>query len=168
MRSLLFCSFLLVASVVSVAQQNSTTIILVRHAEKGFHESGDPDLTESGQRAKELVRVLEKQRIDAVYSTPFKRTRQTVEPLATNRGLSIEEYNPFKLEETIELIKASTGRVLLFSGHSNTVPVMLNLMKGKDVYKMLDEKSYDNLFIVTFRDVTNAEIIHLKYGDPTE
>lgn len=169
MRFILTCSIIILSISAGFSQQRSTTVILVRHAEKAFDESGDPDLTEAGKkRAMELVRVLKDQRVDAIYTTPFKRTLQTIEPLAADKDITIEEYNPFKLEETMEVIRTSTGRVLVFSGHSNTVPVMLNQMLGADNYKMLDEKTYDNLFIVTFEDVGKAEVVQLKFGLPSE
>ncbi len=157
---------LLINSFLITAQDLPTTVILVRHAEKAFDEGGDPNLTEEGQeRAKELARMLESQSVDQIYSTPFKRTMQTVKPLADSKKLEIVEYNPFKLEETIELIKNATGgQTLVFSGHSNTVPVMVNKLLGKESFPMIDESVYDNLFIISFTEFGKGKVTHLKFG----
>ncbi len=146
------------------AQQSISTVILVRHAEKAFDEAGNPDLTEAGmERAKELVRVLENEAIDGIYTTPFNRTRQTIEPLAKSKQLEVMEYNPFKMEEVMEVIKNADGKTLVFSGHSNTVPVMINQITGGEM-PMIDESVYDNLFIISFTEFGKGKVTHLKFG----
>lgn len=68
------------------------SIIVVRHAEKAVAES-DPPLSEKGQRrARALAEMLSKVQLSAIYSTPYKRTAQTVEPLAEQLGLAVENY----------------------------------------------------------------------------
>ena len=63
-----------------------TTVILVRHAEKQS-EGDDPSLTAAGkERALALVHVLGEMDVAAVYSTPYARTRETAQPLATGIG----------------------------------------------------------------------------------
>lgn len=149
------------------AQSDSiTTVILVRHAEKDFAADGDPVLTEKGAaRAQRLAEILKNQPVDAVYSTPFKRTRQTVEPVASQKTLEVINYNPFKLEEVIEIIEANKGKTLLISGHSNTVPLILNMMIDEDKYRQLDESDYDNLYIVSYLGKGEAKVLELQYGE---
>lgn len=72
------------------------TVLLVRHAEPvapgtaGFDEFTRP-LTAKGMRdARALSETLAATRIDAAYSSPYIRARQTIEPIANARGLSIE------------------------------------------------------------------------------
>src|SRR6266850_4918337 len=67
---------------------STTTILLVRHAEKDTKVLGsDPPLNAAGiLRAQELARVLADARIDAIYVTPYQRNRQTALPLATRLG----------------------------------------------------------------------------------
>lgn len=150
------------------SEAQTTTIILVRHAEKRFDEAGDPDLTSEGKiRAQELARVLQFTSVDAIYSTPFKRTQQTVEPLAEDNDLEIQTYNPFKLNQIIELIDKHKGQTLVFSGHSNTTPVILNKLTGKDTYRQLDDGDYDNLYIVSYQGKENATVTVLEYGQDT-
>ncbi|MBL8737418.1 MAG: nuclear transport factor 2 family protein, partial [Planctomycetes bacterium] len=64
-----------------------TTVILVRHAEKGA-DGDDPELTEAGRaRAEALVRTLRDVPIDAVWHSEYRRTALTVAPLCTARSL---------------------------------------------------------------------------------
>jgi len=72
------------------------TVLLIRHAESvapgisGFDEYTRP-LTAKGMRdAQQLCDTLTSTRIDAVYSSPYLRARQTIEPIALARGLTIE------------------------------------------------------------------------------
>jgi len=72
------------------------TVLLIRHAESvapgisGFDEYTRP-LTVKGMRdAQQLCDTLTSTRIDAVYSSPYLRARQTIEPIALARGLTIE------------------------------------------------------------------------------
>lgn len=167
-RLLILLSIIVTASSFSRAQSTineTNTIILVRHAEKAFDEKGDPELTEEGQqRAIELARVLSEMDITDVFSTKFKRTMQTAKPIADSLSLEIKEYNPFKLEEIITSIKTEKGRTMLFVGHSNTVPMMLNLLTDSNSYKHIDESVYDNLYFVTIDATNNANVMHLKFG----
>jgi 2,3-bisphosphoglycerate-dependent phosphoglycerate mutase len=71
------------------------TVLLVRHAESvtpgtsGFDEYTRP-LTPKGLRdAQRLSETLASTRIDAAYSSPYLRARQTIEPIAQARGLTI-------------------------------------------------------------------------------
>src|SRR5687767_8092456 len=61
------------------------TVILVRHAEKEVvpPENKDPNLSMAGQtRAQELARMFGGAGVTSIYATQFKRTQQTVKPLA--------------------------------------------------------------------------------------
>src|SRR4051812_23301146 len=74
-----------------------TTFILVRHAEKEANAADpkNPNLTKEGEeRAKRLSSMLEKQNVDAIYSTNFNRTKNTVKPLADAKGLTIRVEEP--------------------------------------------------------------------------
>lgn len=144
-----------------------TTVILVRHAEKIQDDSKDPGLTQEGAaRAQELVRVLSDAEVDEIYTTPFNRTRLTVEPLAQASGLEVKEYNPFDLQATADQIKEADGKTLIFSGHSNITPILVNLLLGEEKYKPLDERDYDNLYIVTING-DESSVIQLAYGAPS-
>lgn len=65
-------------------------ILLVRHAVPQPDGTLDPGLGDEGRaQSASLVEYLAPERIDALYSSHLKRAVQTVEPLASGRGLDI-------------------------------------------------------------------------------
>ena len=87
----------------NVTNANSPlTVLLVRHAESvapgtsGFDEYTRP-LTPKGLRdAQRLSEMHASTRIDAAYSSPYIRARQTIEPIARARGLAIEPIDDLR------------------------------------------------------------------------
>lgn len=124
-------------------------IFLVRHAEKDSDGTKDPNLKEEGtDRAKRLANHLRAAGITKIYSTDYKRTRQTAEPLAKLLGIEIEIYETDLINITSLLNNHENGNVLVV-GHSNTTPKLMNNLLGEQRFESLDEKDYDNLFIVS-------------------
>ena len=138
-----------------------TTVILVRHAEKAG-PSGDVPLSEIGkQRAIELARVLSGTHLDAIYTTPYHRTRQTAAPVATPRHLDPIEVKP---EDTVARIrKDHLGKTVLVVGHSNTVPNTLKQL-GIPEPPEIPDSAYDDLFIVTLGEAFEPRLVTLRYG----
>lgn len=69
-------------------------LLLIRHALPVRTESltgpADPDLAPAGRaQTAELATYLDAERIDAVYTSPAARARQTAAPLAAARGLDV-------------------------------------------------------------------------------
>lgn len=146
--SLLF--FFLIS--ISLKAQNSTTVFLVRHAEK-VDQSRDPELSLPGKaRAVRLMELLQEAGIDKVYSTSYIRTNETVRPLAEKLNLEIEEYKPFDQEMVNALKSDFKGKSVLVSGHSNTIPALVNQLIKQEKFKQLDDKEYSKLFVVTFSE----------------
>ena len=103
----------LVISPAAYSQRGITTFILTRHAEKGSDGTKDPDLAQAGnERAQLLAKMLSETTVDAIYSTNYKRTRNTVTPLANANGLTVVEYESFKTEE-IDILQQSIHSRLL-------------------------------------------------------
>jgi broad specificity phosphatase PhoE len=66
-----------------------TTIYLVQHGDKQ-RVPGDPGLTELGQRqAAATARWLQGMGLEALYSSPLRRARETAEPISRGSGLAI-------------------------------------------------------------------------------
>lgn len=156
--------FFLTLSVVADAQ-TITTVILVRHAEKGTDDPKDPELSEAGkERAQHLAQVLKEIKVDAIYSTPYKRTRNTVTPLAEAKGISVLNYDPSKKEEIDMLLQKFAGGTIVIAGHSNTVPGLANYLTGKTEFQNFDDSDYDNLMVVTVVERgKNAKVVWLTY-----
>lgn len=145
------------------AAQNKT-IILVRHAEKADQTSQDPELSAEGkQRAERLLKVIKKYKPGAVYSTDFKRTRDTGSPMAVRRHLQIKTYDARKPANLIDEVMRSKTKRFLIVGHSNTVPGLVNLLGKKEVFKNLDDAEYGVIWLVRIKDGQLKKIEILPY-----
>jgi broad specificity phosphatase PhoE len=129
------------------------TIILVRHAEKADATSVDPDLSPEGkQRAERLMKLVKKYRPGAIYSTDFKRTRETAAPMAARRKLQVLTYDAKKHQDLIDAIMKSKTKRFMIVGHSNTIPGLANLLGKKDLFKNLDESEFGAIWVVRIKD----------------
>jgi len=154
------------SSGVSAVDQGSMTVILVRHAEKKIEpENKDPDLSPAGiARAQELVRVFSDTGITAVYATQFKRTQQTVKPLADKLGLPVRQVEAKKTTELVKQIRArNRGQVIFVAGHNNSVPEIIAALGGPQL-PIIPETEYDNLYILTVQSDGSAKLLKLRYG----
>jgi 2,3-bisphosphoglycerate-dependent phosphoglycerate mutase len=152
--------FLVCIFAIDTAAQEKT-ILLVRHAEKA-DDSQDPELSPQGkERAQRLVKTIGKYKPGGFYSTDFKRTRDTLAPLAAKREKKIEIYDPRKPQELIEAIMKSKTKRFVISGHSNTIPGLANLIAKKEVFKNLNDSEYSVIWLVRLKDgkVTRLELI---------
>ena len=160
-------SLLLLLSIAcgSAAAQDHKTIILVRHAEKeaaAMTDQNDPPLAAAGkERAERLKQRVGKFRPGAIYSTNFQRTRETVAPLAAKRHLTVQIYDPSKPQDLLNTIMASNTKRFVVVGHSNTIPPLVNLLTGKDLFKNLQDPEYSVIWVVRMRKgkVTKVEVL---------
>lgn len=147
-----------------------TTIILIRHAEKIIDpNNSDPDLSPAGQaRALELVRIFGDTGINAIYATQYKRTQETVKPLADKLGVPVTVVNSKGTSDLLAQIRAQhSGQTIFIAGHNNTVPEIVAALGGPQ-YPIISESEYDNLFIVTVYRTGKAKVVKLKYGSVTK
>ena len=152
--------------------QATTTMIFVRHAEKALTPVDDPALTPEGQaRAAELARQLVDADvvagIDAIYSTQYRRTIETVQPVADALELEINRYDP--AEEELELgrmLKQHKGKIILIVGHSNTIPTLIAELGASKLVPPIAEFEYDNIYIVSIPWFGKTKTIRLRYGVP--
>lgn len=149
----------------SLLAQNSKTIMLVRHAEKDVSDTADkndPVLTAEGkQRAERLAKIAGKYKPGAIYSTDFKRTRDTAAPIAERRKKQIQIYDARKPQELVDAIMKSRTKRFLVVGHSNTIPGLANLLGNKELFKNLDDAEHGAIWIVRIKNgqVRKTEII---------
>jgi broad specificity phosphatase PhoE len=142
-----------------------TTVILVRHAEKGTTPADDPPLTAQGrQRAESLARMLANTTITAIYTTPYARTRETAAPLAAAKGLTPVELavGAFYPQQIVQKVHEQRGGTFVVVGHSNTTRDALRAF-GFAEAKDIPESEYDNLYIVTYGESTEKSLLSLKY-----
>ena len=147
--------------------QPPLTLILVRHAEKKIvpPENKDPDLSPAGMaRAEELVRMFGDSGIGAIYASQYKRTQQTVKPLADKLNIPVTQIDAKKTADLVKQIRAqNAGQVVFIAGHNNTVPEIIAAMGGPQL-PIIPETEYDNLYILTVYSDGPARLIKMKYG----
>lgn len=154
----------------SEINSTETVCILVRHAEK-VNYGTDPDLSAAGKaRAEELKRLLFNADIDNIYTTPFKRTRQTVGPLAESKGISVKEYSAYDTTQTFisKVLAQNKGKIVVIVGHSNTIPDMIKILSNNTVSVTISESQFDNIFITKNSEKAGSLFVNQgKYGQST-
>ena len=152
--------------------QATTTIIFVRHAEKAVDGSNDPSPSEAGrERVAELTRQLVDADvvagIDAIYSTPFKRTQETVRPLADALDVPVQTYDAADTESVLDdILRNHKGEIILVAGHSNTVPELIANLGASKVVPEIAEGEYDNLYVVSIPWFGKTKTLRLRFGEP--
>jgi len=144
-----------------------TTVIVVRHAEKNIEPNNpDPDLSPAGQaRARELARMFSETGVNAIYATQYKRTQQTVKPLADQLGLPVSVVDAKKTQDLVNQILGNhRGQTILVAGHNNTAPEIVGALGGGK-YPVIPENEFDNMFIVTVYRFGRAKVLKIKYGN---
>jgi 2,3-bisphosphoglycerate-dependent phosphoglycerate mutase len=161
----IFFSIILFSLLSTAYAQEATTIILVRHAEKVSDGSKDPELTDAGKaRAIALAKLLKEVKVDAIYSTGFKRTQNTVAPLAMAKNLTLSSYDAMKGEEIDQMLKKFPGGTIVVCGHSNTTPWVANYLVGKEKeFKDFEDSDYDNILVVNVIEKGKAKVTWLTY-----
>jgi 8-oxo-dGTP diphosphatase len=111
-------------------------VLLVRHASAGDRTlwEGDDRLRPLDARgvtqAQDLVALLERFEIDAIYTSPFLRCVQTVEPLAAARRLALaarEELGEREQYETGgEFVRPLATRPVVVCGHGGLETILLD------------------------------------------
>ena len=159
-------AFIALAAIGSTFAQNSklTTVILIRHAEKQNDGTKDPSLTPEGKtRAEKIGAMLKETKVDAVYSTSYKRTRETAFPIASGKQLEVQTYEPMKKEVIDEITRMNQGKTVVLVGHSNTVPWTINQLLGTEAYKDFADDQYNDIVIITLGGDGAAKVVWLNY-----
>ena len=141
-----------------------TTVFVVRHAEKAVVQGDDPPLSEAGlERALLLNQMLAQAGVTNLYASQFKRTQQTLQPLAEEWNLKPVIVDARKVPDLVKrLMEESRGGTAVIASHSNLVPAILKQL-GVPNQLVITEQQYDDLFVVNLQE-GKAHLIHLKYG----
>jgi len=134
-----------------ISHANCSTFYLIRHAEKIRVDSAEsnPDLNEKGLiRAERWKNYFLDKDVTKIYSTNYKRTYNTVKPLASEKNIEIFFYSPSDIEYD-EFIKSNIGDTTLVVGHSNTIPGFVNELIDYEYYQQIDDFNNTNLYVVS-------------------
>jgi broad specificity phosphatase PhoE len=161
---LLFATLLIFSIQAQEADSKKTsTYYLIRHAEKKISDNNDPELHEDGvTRAKQWANIFGSIKFDAIYSTDYIRTKETVRPTAERMGMTITLYEPGRIDYE-KFLGDTHGKNVLIVGHSNTIPSFVNKIIGKNKYGQIDDDNNGNLYIIEFsNDVITDKLLHIK------
>jgi len=174
--SIVFAMAVFCQPLVAQDQFKPITVFLIRHAEREDEPRQDPPLSKDGvARSQALARLLSSAGIKAIFTSQFTRTKQTAEPLATKLGINVTPFtlksnpsNPRQIaeESTAEVtnkILEHAGESVLVVGHSNSIPDVIKMLGG-DFIPTIDERKFDDLFIVNVYAKGKAKVVQLKYG----
>ena len=142
------------------------TIYLVRHAEK--QAGDDPSLTGAGlERAEVLGEILSNAGVEKIWSSDYRRTRETAAPLATRLGLDVEIYDASDLSSLADRL-TTEGLTALVVGHSNTTPQLAELLGAAPGEPIVEANEYDRLYVIERKDgVTVSDEIR-RFGQSAD
>jgi 2,3-bisphosphoglycerate-dependent phosphoglycerate mutase len=143
---------------------NTTIFFIVRHAEKDTTGGSNADLNAIGRgRAQAEVKIFEKVKLDGVFSTDRPRTRNTALPIAASKKITVELYDAKKQKELLEQLAVQKGKHFFIVGHSNTVPQIVNILRGSDEEKEFSESDYSRLYIVSVKKIGDTKMQLIKF-----
>ncbi|MEM7095534.1 MAG: phosphoglycerate mutase family protein [Actinomycetota bacterium] len=115
------------------------TLFLVRHAVAGVRNNHDPrddqrPLDEVGRRQAELIaEALGSEPIDEICTSAALRCRQTVEPLGSAIGVSVDDapelFEGTSSSRAIEFVRSFTGRTAVLCSHGDVIPDVLRSLE---------------------------------------
>jgi broad specificity phosphatase PhoE len=154
-----------------VVAADRAVIFLVRHAERADEGAGgdqkkmmgnDPPLSKAGEeRAKTLASMLRAAGIKRVYTTEFRRTRDTGAALATAEHIEMVTTPAKDTRALLKRLNREQSPVLVVA-HSDTIPDLLHGLGIRAEVKIGD-REYDNLFVIVRNPGEEPTLIRLKY-----
>jgi len=151
------------------SRADTTTVIVIRHAEQELDSSSDPLLTAAGSaRAQLLARLLGNPHgpgsLTAIYSSPTRRAQLTVAPLAQRLGLHttiVPRDDPKALARRV--LHEQAGERVLVVGHSDTVPEIVSALSGVHQLPPIAHEDYGTMYIVSVPLLGRPSLLRLSY-----
>ena len=163
--SLFFAMFALMLQPAGAQQQptpHTSTVVLVRHAEKASNDPDTPLSAQGQQRAECLARVLKDSNIKRIYVTDTKRTQETASPLAKALGLKPTVVPANDTSTLVRDVFYGTGGNALVVGHSNTLPLIIQRVQAGTT-PPIGENEYDALYVLTVMEGASTPVLKLRY-----
>jgi len=145
-----------------VSSWGSTTIVLVRHAEK-LPDGEDPGLSEAGlAHAETLAEMLQHAGLAAIYVSEARRTRETATPVAAATGIAPRVIPAETRSSLLRRLKwRHRGEVVLVVAHSNTAPAIAEGL-GAPI-GIVEADDYAGLWIITYSRLRGTRLLKLRY-----
>jgi phosphohistidine phosphatase SixA len=145
------------------------SIVLVRHAEKELDDSPDPEISPKGrERALRLALLLSRSGATRLVATEFKRTQQTLEPLAERLGKPVEVRPAARTNDLVrELRDAPPGSTTVLATHANVLPAIVRELGGVSLRGLakdgtLEDDDYSRVAVLSIGCNTQASIVELS------
>ncbi len=154
------------------------TVLLVRHGRAGNRKSWKgPDierpLSKRGRhQAEGLVDMLAGYPIEHIYSSPYVRCVQTVEPLAEKLKLDVEQYLELTEgapgKEVVGRLRLAAGTTEVWCTHGDIVPIVLDAVVEDGVKLKKREKRYPKGSFWELEQDKNGRVVKATYVPPPE
>lgn len=148
----------------------TTTIVVLRHAEKQINSISDSPLSPQGElRAERLAQMfgdsVEFGRIERIYVTDTRRTQQTAATLAQRLDVKPEIAKPNETPSEIarRALSENRGGIALVVGHSNTVPDIVRTLADEEHVPLFSDEEFDTIYIVSVPTIGEASVLRMKY-----
>jgi 2,3-bisphosphoglycerate-dependent phosphoglycerate mutase len=162
--------FVLAAAIAYWNSATTTTIVLLRHAEKQIGAIDDAPLTPQGElRATRLAQMFGDAetfgRVKQIYVTDTRRTQQTAAGLAQRLSLNpvVIDANTSTGELAHRVLRENRGELAIVIGHSNTVPQLVAELSDADKVPAIGDEEFDTLYVVTVPTIGKASVLRMKY-----
>ena len=146
----------------------TTTVVLVRHAEAEDSKSGDPDLSAAGEKRVAalgalLDDLLVERRVDVLYAADTRRAQQTAAPIANQFRLPINLLASSDWSGLAARIRREhRGRTVVVIGYASTLPGVINHLSGQELAMRDDE--FDAIYVVISPSPGETRLLRLRYG----
>jgi len=166
----LFATALLVTVTIFYVRATTTTVIVIRHAEKQFGTIEDPPLSPAGElRAQRLAQLLGQDAkfgaVQGIYASDTRRAQMTVAVLAERLRLPVAAYrgteSPAALARRVR--REHRGAVSLIVGHRDSVPELVRRLARRTDVPAIDEDEYTTMYLVSVPDIGRASVVRLRY-----
>ena len=148
----------------------TTTVIITTHAELETDLSSNSGLSNEGiERANRLASTLSSVDViaglDAIYTTSYRSTQETAEPISRRLNLPINIVDQDVPEVFIESIMDDhLGQIVLIVSHPENLPGLIVQLQGSKKINIDSLINNDQLFIVTVPWFGKVKTLQLTYG----
>ncbi|MDP6674291.1 MAG: histidine phosphatase family protein [Gammaproteobacteria bacterium] len=152
--------------------QATTTVVFVRFAEILDSDEQNPGLSPTGQRrAIELARVVGSidviAGIDAIFSTQYRSTQETAEPLAEELQIPVQVVDSNNIKGLTQMIlNEYKGKIVLVITDADALPLLIREFHGSKRLAPIVEREHDNLYLLSIPWYGKVKTLQLKYGTP--
>ena len=159
------------APIAAVRECNPHSVILVRHAEKAAADpqERDPSLSPKGHdRAARLMKLLGNASITRLVASEYKRTQQTLAPLADRVGKPVETRSAAHSSDLVhELQDAPPGSTTVVATHSNVIPQLVRELGGGPLSRLdeagnLPETEFGRVLVLSVGCASAATLVELN------